>query len=240
MEAGAFAGLATPDMEPEIREVLTDPGRGDEHEGLTMFLLRVLRAAAPLPWLSDDLPGVLLGIVRDSSRWEGLRWVALDAYIHARRENQEAMGELKRLLADIQEGHVPDPDNQLRGKLLSQLYPESLGPSEVWDHLQEIPETRVIHVGAYDRFWGRGLLDMSSDGQVAELLDSLVERLPGLRPALGARLEDIPAKLAASSRPTGPRGQTGAEPSLRLAQRDLHRKRVQPVRTRDEWRRSCA
>ena len=197
MEAEAFAGLATPDMEPEIREVLTDPDRSDEHEGLTMFLLRVLTEAAPLPWLSDDLPGVLLGIVRDSTRGEGPRWFALTSYIRVRHDEQEAVGELKRLLADIQEERVPDPDRELRGKLLSWLYPEWLAPSEVWDYLQEIPDTRVIHVGAYEQFWGRGLLDKSSDEQVAELLDSLVERLPDLRSALDRPLEDLPTKLLA-------------------------------------------
>ena len=91
-EAAAFAGLATPDMEPEIRKVLTDPDRSDEHEGLTMFLLRVLRAAAPLPWLSEDLSGVLLGIVRDNSRREGPKWFALDAHIHTRQNSKEEAG----------------------------------------------------------------------------------------------------------------------------------------------------
>ena len=160
-----------------------------------MFLLRVLRCTAPLPWLSEDLSGVLLEIVRDETPRQGAKWFALDAYIHTRQDSREEAGELRKLLADVHEGRVSDPDRELRGKLLSRLYPEWLPPSEVWDYLREMPETKLV--GSHGRFWNRDLLDNSSDEQVAELLDSLTGRLPGLRPALGPRLEDLPAKLLA-------------------------------------------
>ena len=180
----AFGALATPDMEPVLKEVLNNRSRSRDHQVFTEFVLRILREGAPLSSLSD----ILLGIVRDDTWWPCIDTPALDAFIHC-HTSQDKTSRLKTLLADIQSGNVSDPDNELLGTLLTQLYPQNLPPSELWDYLSEKGNPEFI--GRHCRFWEIGLLDKSSDDQVAELLDNLNGRLPDLRPAL----ESLPLKL---------------------------------------------
>ena len=186
--AAAFGALATPDMEHELREVLTDYSRENEHQMFTGFVLRFLREDAPMPGLLD----LLLGIVRDDTWSPGINTLALEAFIHC-QDSENKTSELKALLADIQKGSVSDPDDELLGTLLAHLYPQYLPPSEVWDY-QSNSRNRESFFGMYWLFWRIVLLKKSSDAQVAELLDSLNEWLSGLRPALEGshRLEHFP------------------------------------------------
>ena len=91
----------------------------------------------------------------------------------------------------------PIPSQELLGTLLTRLYPLVLTPSEVWDYLLETGDVELF--GRYRKFWNTELVQKSSPGQLAELLDSLVRRLPHLRPALDARrLSGLPAKILAA------------------------------------------
>ena len=194
--AAAFGALATPDMEHELREVLTDSSRKNEHQMFTGFVLRFLREDAPMPGLLEPL----LGIVRGDTWSPGINILALEAFIHF-QDNENKTSELKALLADIQNGSVSDPDDELLGTLLVHLYPQYLPPSEVWGY-QSNSRNREPFFGPYLLFWRTVLLKKSSNAQVAELLDSLNEWLSGLLPALESshRLEHfpiIPIKLLA-------------------------------------------
>ena len=190
--AAAFGALATPDMESVLEELLTSSSRSRDHQMLTEFILRVLAQGAPLPGLSK----ILLEIVRDDTRWPRINVPALDAFIHL-HNSQDKTSELKELLADIQSGSVSDPINELLGTLLERLYPQELPPSEVWDYLSETGDTELI--GRYFVFWNTGLIQKSSPGDVAELLDSLADKLPHLQPALDARhLSGLPLRLLAA------------------------------------------
>ncbi len=183
----AFGALATPDMEPVLSEILNASNR--DHQMFTDFVLHVLSQGTPLP----DLSRLLLEIVRDNTRWPRINNSALDAFIHC-HTGQDKTSQLKVLLADIQSGGVSDPDNELLGTVLTQLYPQHLPPSEVWDYLSVKGNPELI--GRYCRFWDTGLIEKSSDEQVAELLDNLQQRLSGLRPALESRmLERLPLRL---------------------------------------------
>ena len=166
--AAAFGPLATPDMEPALRDVLNDSSREKEHQLFADFVLNILCHGSRLPNLAE----ILLEIVRDDTWWPRLNISALDAFIHNCHNSQEKTSKLKALLADIQNGSVSDPDNELLGTLLYHLYPRELPPTEVWGYLSE------------NRFWDTGLIEKSSDEQVVDLLDNLQPRLPGLRPAL--------------------------------------------------------
>ena len=55
----AFRAIATPEMEPVLREILKDGDRGSEHQAFTDFVLRVIDEGVALPTLS----GILLEIV---------------------------------------------------------------------------------------------------------------------------------------------------------------------------------
>ena len=178
--APAFADVATPDMEPALREILKDKNPAKEYQKLVDFVLCVLGYGEQIPGLSD----VLFQIACDNERSPWVNRSALIAFVHNCPENA-SMDKLEILLSEIEAGNVPDSENEMLGKVLSQLYPEKLPSSRIWDYLRQ--SARHIGGGMYDRFWRYDLLERSSDDQVAELLDNLVNRLPGLYAAIRSR-----------------------------------------------------
>ena len=178
--APSFAPLATPDMEPALREILKDGNPSKEYQVFVVFLFYVLGYGEQLPGLSNDL----FQIVCDNER---MSWVNSSALIAFGRSCPESdrTGKFEYLLNEIETGDVQDSENELLGQVLSQLYPKRLPPSVIWDYLRE--SARYIGGGMYNRFWQHDFLEQSSDDQVAELLDSLVERLPGLYIAIKSR-----------------------------------------------------
>ncbi len=189
----AFSALATPDMEPVLESILSDSNRDRDHQMFTDFVLRVLREGGPLP----DLSELLLEIVRDDTWWPRVNYAALDAFIHNCSNIKDKTSKLRALLADIHTGSLSDTDNELLGTLLTQLYPQELPPSEVWDYFTDQGNPNLT--GRYSLFWAIDLLKESSDKQVAELLDHLHERFSGLQPVLDVRHlnDDLPLKLLA-------------------------------------------
>ncbi len=193
-QAVAFRALATPDMESEFRDILTDSERGEEHQLVADLVLRVLQDSKSLPGLS----GILLEIIRDAKNpwWSVIRKLALDAFIQNCPASEDKTSELKALLADIQSESVSDPDNELLGTLLTHLYPRDLSPSEVWDYFSET--TGDPFFGRYFIFWEISLIRISSDEQVIELLDGLSERLSEWRLSLklgNRKLYSLPINL---------------------------------------------
>lgn len=178
--APAFAALATTDMESALREILKDPNPAKEYQEFVDFVLCVLGYGDQLSGLSD----VLFKIVCDNERTSWVNNSALIAFNHNCPES-DRMDKLEILLDEIETGNVPDSENEMLGKVLSQLYPERLPPSSIWDYLRE--SARHIGGGMYDSFWRYDFLERSSDDQVAELLDRLVERLPDLYIAIKSR-----------------------------------------------------
>ncbi len=190
--AAPFAALATPDMEPVLKEFLAGPSRTRDHQMLAAFVLQVLAREAALPGLSR----ILLEIVRDDTWWPRINDSALDAFIHLPNIPDKTK-DLRVLLADIQAERISDPSQELLGTLLRRLYPRALTPTVVWDYLWETGDVELI--GRYLMFWNTELVRKSSPDHLAELLDSLVRRLPDLRPALDARhLSGLPAKILAA------------------------------------------
>ena len=192
--AAAFGALAAPVMEPDLREVLEDSDRSKDHQAFTNFVLRVLEEGEALPGLS----GILLKIVRDDTRWPRVNTSALNAFIHHCRDSQDKTNELKSLLADARAKRLSDPDNELLGILLYELYPRHLSPSQVRDIYLETSQRESLF-GMYKWFFSVGLLEKSSDDQVAALLDGLMAWPPDVREALSRdfRLRELPVKLLA-------------------------------------------
>ena len=189
--AAAFSALATPALEAELREILQDGDRSPDHQAFTNFVLRVLSEGTPLA----DLGMLLLEIVRGRRRWPSVNTSALNAFRH-NCSDTGAKADLKPLLDDIRVGRVSDPDRELLGTLLTELYPQELPPSEIWEYLSEQGYPELY--GRYRRFWDTRLIEQSSAEQMAELLDRLHRRLPRLRTALDARhLSALPLKLLA-------------------------------------------
>ena len=193
--AAAFGGLVAPEMEPVLRAVLEKEDRGDDHQMFTDFILRVLQGGATLPSLTE----IMMEVVRDDTRWSRVTTAALYAFIHNCPDSQDRVNALRSLLADVRADRVPDPDDELLGYLLFELYPQNLSPSEVWSIYFET-DYRDSYLGSYGLFFRRSLVDKSSDDHVVELLDSLRERsrgqgLPTLRST--SHIRTLPTKLVA-------------------------------------------
>ena len=165
-----FGDLATPDMEPVFREVLTSPSRDDTHQALVMILIEALRHGLAAPELTD----VVLDVVRDDSWKQGIRHRALDTILLQSKNNQQTGDKLMALLADVYDGSVPDPDDELLGQLLQGLYPSKLSASEICRYLRT-PKNE-IPAGMHELFWNGYVVKKSTNAQCAELLDTLVAR----------------------------------------------------------------
>ena len=187
----ALRTLAIPDLAPTLRQVLESPRREDADQVVTGFVLRALALGEPMPEFAD----VLLGIVRDETRWSVVNRRALDAFFHNCVDGEARRDGTHRLLRDIRLGAVRDADRQLLGTLLSRMYPADIPASEIWDHLWGNP---THFFGRYHRFWWRDLLDRTPEDRLPDLLENLGAKLPGLRPAIHEQcLEELPLRVLA-------------------------------------------
>ena len=164
-----FGDLATPDMEEVFREALTSPTREEIHQGLVVVLVEALRHGSAIP----ELMAVVLGVIKDDSWWPRIRDLALDTILHQGRNDQQTEATLMALLADVYDGSVPDPDDELLGRLLSKLYPSRLSASEILQYLRT-PKNEIWS-GVYKRFWYNVAMD-STNAERAALMDILVEQ----------------------------------------------------------------
>ena len=165
-----FGDLATPDMGPVFRKVLTSPTRDEIHQGLVVVLVEALRYGTNI----SELTNVVLGVVRDDSWWPRIRYRTLDMILQQGKNNEQAEATLMTLLEDIDSGSVPDPDDELLGRLLKGLYPSRLSASEILQYLR-LPKRRDL-LGTYKLFWKGKVARNSTSAQCAEILDILVER----------------------------------------------------------------
>ena len=164
-----FGDLVTPDMGPVFRKVLTSPTRDEIHQGLVVVLVEALRYGTNI----SELTNVVLGVVRDDSWWPRIRYRTLDMILQQGKNNEQAEATLMTLLEDIDSGSVPDPDDELLGRLLNRLYPARLSASEIFQYLRT-PKNNNLS-GVYRLFWYDVAMD-STNAQRAEILDILVEQ----------------------------------------------------------------
>ena len=190
-----IGGIVSLELEETFREILTDGERGRGHQSYVMHLMQMLADGDPLPALSD----VLEQTVRDQTWNEGVRYAALDVLTsyHARRQLESAW--LMGMVANIDNGSLEDPQDELLGILLKALYPNVLSIAEVQQYLRE-PKL-VTMTGEYARFWTGHVPKESTPEQLAELLDGIAERFAEYRPfmvgdiGLYTRLDQLPVEL---------------------------------------------
>ena len=209
----AFRSLASSRLVPAIQEVLGQVrayssqrgpvGGGvrfaeragefidnDRSAGLILGVLRHAETPHAVVALAPDL----MAIVRDDAVPPHLRRRALHAYVRVTADNAEQVGSLADLLEAIRAGSVSDPDDDLRGILLMELYPEVVGPSEVWHHI--VVRSQDNYYGRLWAFADRVLLERSQEQHLAELLDSLDAHASGLVPDLvESRSGNLPLRV---------------------------------------------
>ncbi len=175
----AFVPLATDASAEEIHGKLTIPPREKDDQHSTEFLLLLLRYADPIPTLAEPI----LAILRGSGWWPRVRHWALDAFLRHCPDRAQSVAHLERLLSDVHDGRLEDPDNRIAGAALEQLYPGMVGPADVWGCLTRTRPSN--HFGTHHQFWsGLAEPERSSDTEVTILLDTLPKYISDLRAVL--------------------------------------------------------
>ena len=201
----ACRSLASADMAEPIKEFLGRRGGDAPDERVERLILSALSHAdeSEREFLCDLLPD-LSAHVRDDAWPPELRRSALDAYLHLLSPGNPRAETLIELLDDLRKGTVSDPDGELTGTLLHDLYPARIQPARVWRYL---PGQGTAVFGQFWRFWQHHLLERSSDDEVAELLDALVGAVrAGDFPIAPHRVESLYLELLA--RGLSARGET--------------------------------
>ena len=202
--SASLAALMTGPACDMLWDMLRSPDRSNARQRLVELLLRGL-AATPLsgsrlrgagssstaPKASEILPAVL----RDDGWHVSVRQRALVALIHLLGEEADGPSILIGLLREIDEGRLPEDDRgELRGELLTWLYPRHITAEQVWDcavrmwHVDERtrddPPASTVPGNKAKTFWTEHLVNESAPEDVRMLLHTLVARAERLIPLL--------------------------------------------------------
>ncbi len=187
----ALDALATSDMEAPLQTLLRDPDRSDRRQTALVIATDALRKARPMPGLADEL----LRAAKDETRWPRVRDTAFKAWIRALDGQPDRAARLRATLSEIHSGRWQDPDDSLRGVLLSAMVPGVLSPRELWDFYARKNSTLY---GRSALFW-TSLPKEVPAADVPVHLDQLVEHFPALSASGGDDvLERVALEMLAS------------------------------------------
>lgn len=179
-------------------EMLQAANRSHARQRLVELLLRGIAVA---PMADSDAGGsgsrqgtaqaweILPAVVRDPSWRSTTRHWAMVALIHMAGEETEGVSILLGLLRDLDSGKVPeDEGGELRGELLTYLYPRHFAAARIWDHAEHIWDhasprpgpPSPVPKGKAQVFWTKHLVGESSPEDVRTLIDNLAARCEGL------------------------------------------------------------
>ena len=190
--------LAMPAMEEQLQECLEDL-RPDNNADTSFawILLEVIRHGA----VRRGLAGPVMNIIRNSQWQSVIRERALDVYLQLWRDNGAAPSDLLTLLKAVDSEQIADPDDQLVGRLLEELFPDVLSAPEVLRYLRKpkVPN----YIGKYVNFWAYKILEQSKLDLLTELLDAFVDQYERMRNEIEANpdsnclLRGFPAAILA-------------------------------------------
>ena len=166
-----FGPLATADMESTYDALLRSPERDEAHQAFIDCVLDALRHGEPMPALAPALEAW----VEDAGAWVGNRLAAYEAWKH-NIDTEFQTAKARQWLERVVAGTIPDSDDRLKGALLTDLYPEHLGPREVFKFLR--PPGRRNLIAEYSMFWRHALLRQSRPQDFAALADAWVKDKP--------------------------------------------------------------
>lgn len=168
-QSNGFAALTTVDMSEELQGILLSPGRERSEQSLADIVVTALSVGRAV----DGIAPVLLKVASDASRLSGMRRFALSAYL---RKYQSTPNEALVFLDDISNGKIEDPDDELLGVLLRNLYPKHLTVQQALGHLHNPKNKRLL--GNYELLWRSEFLEKTDTNQLPTLLDTLAARPP--------------------------------------------------------------
>ena len=146
---------------------LADDDRSEGRQVVAGLLLRGLAHAR------GARPSRFEGVVRDATWQPWVRQSALRALLHHSVNREDRIPSLVVLLNDIKDEQVEDRDGELRGTLLSALYPDYVRPGEIWDYLLPL---RSSIVGVHFLFWSTRLLARTNGSKVISLIHALIAK----------------------------------------------------------------
>lgn len=185
-----FSPLVTAHTEPQVLAALRSQNRDSDQQARVGFLLLLLSESQRLPGIANTIAET----VRDRTWPPQVRQDALDALVRYERDSPVPDKELKSLLDEFKDEGISIANRDLCGTLLSELYPKTVRPSQVWKYFTHLGGDGSW--GRYFSFWRRHLVARSTDDDIAELLDTLAAALGRLRPTICAlRLWDLPLEL---------------------------------------------
>ena len=165
-----FGPLASTDMAEYYARVLGSESRTDSHQAHASFLLNVLARRR----LVTEMVETVVRVVDDDTWWPKVRVDALAVLIGLPSSERRRREILLDLWFRIDSGGVTDTEDEMRGLLLRGLYPETIGPERVLDHLRQPKQPDGS--GTYRDFWNRYIAEQSTRWQLAVLMDGLADR----------------------------------------------------------------
>lgn len=136
----------------------------------TDLLLSATHALQPS---SNEWTRTLLSIVRNEHLPNHTRRMALDGLATHATDQIEHQ---KKLINDVQQGNLLDPDLGLTGVILRNLYPTHIQPSQVLNYFN-LPIKGEEIIGSYRLFWQYGLPEATTDEHLFDLMAAIESAL---------------------------------------------------------------
>lgn len=160
-----LSALFQEELRDEYLAALQDPQRDDSTQTYVVFILKVLKQSAAQTQLSNELREV----AADETRWERVRRHALEAWLESGVTDSPAL----EFLEDLNQGKISDPDEELCGTLLRELFPKALSASRVLHYLHT-PKSKIF--GLYQQFWAYEFPKTVHENDLPFVLDQLAQR----------------------------------------------------------------
>lgn len=169
-QAKRYAPLVQADMQQEVQQHLATTKRNEGHNNLLHLLCKSLYKTQ----VASTLEAALFSIVRNASWQNGIRLVALNSLIAASTDPAQLLA----LLEDMHTGGVEDSNFDLRGELLSTLFPAHIPASQIFSYCQARKHPNEMRNPArYNYFW----YDLASEKKIETYDDDfLIEIANGL------------------------------------------------------------
>ena len=142
----AMEGLLSPKTGPMLAKHLARRERDPTHQALAEVIAKAFSFARPGTGPSE----IFSAVVDDPTYGMRVRLPALGAWIRSMGSQPDRVARLRRTLDSFRAKPASDPGRDLVGMLLAALYPDDLGPAEVWDYFDPPPG---IIINSFHQFW---------------------------------------------------------------------------------------
>lgn len=178
-----FGALGTTELAQDFKQLLSSPERDMKHNAHLACVIDAILHGDVLPELASDLYSIVL----DSTHHSGTRKQSAAAWLKC---IGFARAKALALLADIRAGEILDDDDEICGKLLTELYPKSISAKEALANLHA--EKAPSLIGRYHMFWAVEFVSRTPTEELAIALDIMSEII--FRPEVQTDLDEAYSK----------------------------------------------